>query len=183
MCEVCILAGGLSTRMGRDKARVRLGGRTLLSRVKSTARETGLPVRVIRRDAVPRCGPLGGVITALRSTQAETVLFLSCDMPFVTVGLMRGGLSKLGGHTKAMFTESEGAGFPFALRREALAVCERQFALGKFSLQALARALGARRLRLSKAQRGEVFNVNTPEDFAEARRRLYRTSSAAKVPA
>lgn len=169
--------------MGRDKACARLGGRTLLARVKSAARELGSPVRVIRRDAVPRCGPLGGVITALRTTHAETVLFLSCDMPFVTAGLMRGVLSKLRGRTKAAFVQSEGAGFPFALRRETLAVCEKQFERGKFSLQALARALRAKRLRLPKARHGEVFNVNTQEDFAAAWRRLCRTDSAAKVPA
>lgn len=57
--EVFILAGGLSARMGRDKARLRLRGRTLLAWVRAAARATGWPVRVIRRDLVPRCGPLG----------------------------------------------------------------------------------------------------------------------------
>ena len=66
-CEVCILAGGRSRRMGRDKARLRLGGVSLLARLKGLARALRLPARVIRRDAVPRCGPLGGIFTALKT--------------------------------------------------------------------------------------------------------------------
>ena len=91
--EACILAGGLSSRMGTDKARLRLGRKTLLGHVRAAARAAGLPLRVIRRDIVPRCGPLGGVYTALRSTRAEAVMFLSCDMPFVTGELLQRLLS------------------------------------------------------------------------------------------
>ena len=83
--EVCILAGGLSSRMGRDKSKLRLGGKSLLSHVKTAAAAAAqnCPVRIIRKDLVPRCGPLGGIYTALRTTRAQCVLFLSCDMPFV----------------------------------------------------------------------------------------------------
>ena len=87
--EVCILAGGLSSRMGRDKARLRLNGRTLLAQVRDAAQTLGCPVRVIRRDLVTRCGPLGGVFTALKTSRAEAVLFLACDMPFVSPELLR----------------------------------------------------------------------------------------------
>src|ERR1700733_13460686 len=87
-CEICILAGGLSRRMGKDKARLRLGQRTMLALIRAQARATGLPVRVIRRDAVPRCGPLGGIVAALKTTRVEAVLFLACDMPFVTAELL-----------------------------------------------------------------------------------------------
>src|ERR1700691_5640250 len=86
--EICILAGGLSTRMGRDKARLRLGGKTLLRRVRDVAAQTQWPARGIRRDLVARCGPLGGVYTALQTTSADNVLFLACDMPFVTIELV-----------------------------------------------------------------------------------------------
>ncbi|MBI3255114.1 MAG: NTP transferase domain-containing protein, partial [Nitrosarchaeum sp.] len=33
---------------------------------------------------VPRCGPLGGILTGLRSAKTEAVLFLACDMPLIT---------------------------------------------------------------------------------------------------
>ena len=171
-CEIAILAGGLSTRMGRDKARLRLGGRTLLAHVKAVARQTGLPFRVIRRDLVPRCGPLGGVYTALKCASAGAVMVLSCDMPFVLVELLARLRGRLRTPAAAVFcVTTEGAGFPFLIRRTALPVVEKQLAMRRFSLQALATKLEAGKLRPAPARAAGLFNVNTPEDWEAARSR------------
>jgi molybdenum cofactor guanylyltransferase len=167
--EICILAGGLSSRMGRDKALLRWGGRTLLARVRSVAAEGPWPARVIRRDLVPRCGPLGGVCTALRTTRADAVLFLACDMPLITAELI-GKLVKLsgGGHLAVFTAGGKGAGFPFLLRRAALAQVEEQIAARRFSLQELAEKCGAKMVRPPGGARS-LFNVNTPEDWKRMR--------------
>src|SRR5947209_6218677 len=86
---VCILAGGLSSRMGRNKAHVQLGGLTLLQWVRRIARTLGLPTRLIRRDVVPRCGPLGGIYTGLVTSTASAELFLACDMPLIRPALLQ----------------------------------------------------------------------------------------------
>lgn len=167
--EVVILAGGLSTRMGRDKARLRLGGRTLLAWVRTAAQATGWPVRVIRRDLGPRCGPLGGVWTGFQRSRAERLVFLSCDMPFVTPTLIRMVAARRG---KGVFTQTEeGAGFPFALDRTCLPLVARSLAEKRFSVQALATRLHARKLRLPRPRREELRNLNTPEDFIQAQER------------
>ena len=44
-CEIFILAGGLSSRMGRDKSRICLGRRTMLGHVRAVATQLQLPVR------------------------------------------------------------------------------------------------------------------------------------------
>ena len=164
--EVCILTGGLSERMGRDKARLRLKGRTLLAQVRDAARTLGCPVRVIRRDLVTRCGPLGGVFTALKTSRAEAVLFLACDMPFVSPELMKEITSRITPDRLAVFVTMNGvAGFPFAIRASALPIVENQIASGRFSLQALAAVLDARRLRVPKACQAELRNLNTPEEL------------------
>lgn len=165
--EVIILAGGLSTRMGRDKATVRLRGRTLLAWVRAAARETGWPVRVIRRDRVPRCGPMGGVWTALASSRAERLVFLSCDMPFVSPKLISTVAKRKG---RGAFTETEeGAGFPFALARAAaLPVVAAAIEAKRFSLQSLARTLRASRVRPRPADRARLQNLNTPQELTEA---------------
>lgn len=155
--------------MGRDKARLRLGRRTLLGHVRALAGETGLRVRIVRRDLVPRCGPLGGVYTALKRSRAEAVLFLSCDMPFVSHELLAKLLTRYATRREALFVEAEGTvGFPFVLPRAVLPLVEAQLAAKRFSLQALAATLTARRLKLRRAAAEQLFNVNTPEDFGAA---------------
>ncbi len=162
--EAVVLAGGLSRRMGRDKARLRVGGRSLLQRSGDAARALGLSVRVIRRDHVPRCGPLGGVCTALQQSSSEVLLFLSCDMPCVRAELLKRLLSRLTARRDAVFAESEGwLGFPFAIRSRAREAVWRLHQEGRFSLQSVADQLQAARLHVGVASRDQLLNVNTPE--------------------
>lgn len=169
-CEVCILAGGASSRMGRNKAALRLGGRTLLGHVRAAVKPLGLAVRVIRRDLIPGCGPLGGIHTALTTGRAAGGLFLSCDMPFVSTELLRQALRNFSADTPALFVQDKhGLGFPFLLRRDCLPLVEQQLATQRFSLQLLARSLRAKALRPTRDPVRELFNVNTPTDWQQAR--------------
>jgi molybdopterin-guanine dinucleotide biosynthesis protein A len=174
--EICVLAGGLSSRMGRDKSRLRLGGQSLLARVRSVAARTPYPVRVLRRDLVPRCGPLGGVYTALKTTPSESVLFLACDMPFIT-GELIARLVKLNRAGRlAVFTLGcNGPGFPFLVHQAALPLVEEQIAAGRFSLHELAAKCRAKMIRSPGGARS-LFNVNTPEDAERGKRKLKKTA-------
>jgi molybdopterin-guanine dinucleotide biosynthesis protein A len=96
-----LLAGGGSTRFGRDKALVEIDGKSMLLRMCELLRGLGSPVRVVvapgkhedlgvttLADRWPGQGPLGGIITALMATAesggAEWNLILGCDMPFLS---------------------------------------------------------------------------------------------------
>jgi molybdenum cofactor guanylyltransferase len=95
--EGFVLAGGKSSRMGRDKALLEIAGKPLLKRAAElleplTASVTligkpqryshlGLPVLA---DRWPGEGPLGGIVTALETSRALWCLILACDMPFLT---------------------------------------------------------------------------------------------------
>jgi len=167
--EACILAGGLSTRMGREKARLKFCGRTLLGHARALVDEVGLPRRVIRRDAVPRCGPLGGIITALRTTKLSRVLFLSCDMPFITPKLVQ---QLLDDSSPNVFVEANGrVDFPFCLAASALAIAEAQHAKGHYSLQIFAGNLESERVALEGDTAEQLFNINSPEDLETALKR------------
>lgn len=96
-----VLAGGRSSRMGRDKALLPLDGATLIEHVASKVhvaagnvsiiappdRYRDLPYPVIA-DMVEGCGPLGGVFTALSVTEAPWNLIVGCDMPALTVAFL-----------------------------------------------------------------------------------------------
>ena len=155
--------------MGREKSKLRLGGRSLLAHIKGVARQLGLPLRVVRHDLLPRCGPLGGVYTALKTSKREAELFLACDMPFVSPRLLSRLLKLFQAQRRPVFVRSEkGGGFPFILPVATLPAVARQIAKGEFSLQELARALGAPLVRALHGPQ-ELFNVNTPQDWQEAR--------------
>ena len=105
--EGFILAGGASSRMGADKARLRLGGRTLVGRAaealgavcasvslissKPDAADFGLPVF---GDVYAGRGALGGLHAALAHARAPWAAVLSCDLPFAS-GALLGRLASL----------------------------------------------------------------------------------------
>lgn len=98
-----ILAGGGSRRMGRDKAWLEIGGRSLILRAVSMVRELGLAEIFISgragvdysalgcpvlRDRVPGSGPLGGIEAALEVVQAPLLLVLAVDLPNMTTAFL-----------------------------------------------------------------------------------------------
>jgi molybdopterin-guanine dinucleotide biosynthesis protein A len=96
---VAILIGGDSSRMGTDKATLEVDGVAMAERVSKAAHDAGAAeVLVIggtqkrangisgiwKKDLYAGEGPLGGVITALKTAAHDSVVVLSCDMPFIT---------------------------------------------------------------------------------------------------
>jgi len=164
--------------MGRDKARLRLGPNTMVGHIRATARRTVWPVRVIRRDLVAHCGPLGGVYTALKTTQSDAVIFLACDMPFVEVEVLDWLLDDHRSTPRPLFTMYRGrVGFPFLLPRSSIGAVAKQIVRGEFSLQALARFLRARKIRVPQELVPQLRNVNTPSEWERARRLWSRRKS------
>jgi molybdopterin-guanine dinucleotide biosynthesis protein A len=167
--EICILAGGLSSRMGRDKARLRLGRRTLLGLVRANASELNIPMRVVRKDLVARCGPLGGIYSALKTTRKDAILFLSCDMPFVSAGLLRSFVEKFDWKHPLFAVASDIPGFPAILPKALLSTIRQLIEDRNLSIRNLVSVTHARLLPLSAEA---VFNINTPQDLVLAKKRL-----------
>jgi molybdopterin-guanine dinucleotide biosynthesis protein A len=96
-----ILAGGKSSRMGKDKGLVLFRKKPLIDyaieilgcicqsiiiSANSSAYESlGLPVY---HDIIPDSGPMGGIYTCLKHSLAKQNLVLACDMPFVSGDLL-----------------------------------------------------------------------------------------------
>lgn len=99
---LALLAGGLSSRMGEDKAFVSFRDGTLLEWMRdrvtplfphvfvvtrNPSRFHGLGLPVIN-DALAEGGSAIGIYSALLASPAERVLCLACDMPFVSARLL-----------------------------------------------------------------------------------------------
>ena len=90
-----VLAGGESSRMGRDKSQLTLNGETFVDRVAAqlaavtksvtlVGMKSGSRTHAQVTDIYPNWGALGGVHAALASSEAEWCLIVACDFPFVT---------------------------------------------------------------------------------------------------
>lgn len=107
--EAFILIGGRSSRLGRDKALVKIGESTLAERALIMVRESGIAsnicfvagnemqfaIEAARLDApfvfdiMEGRGPLGGLHAALANATAEWIFLLACDFPLITSELCR----------------------------------------------------------------------------------------------
>ena len=101
-----VLAGGLSRRLGRDKAIEPINGQPLIGRVLDTlsqitnelvvvvntperGQELPLPESaVVAVDIYPDSGSLGGIFTGLSASTNEWGIVVACDMPFLNIELL-----------------------------------------------------------------------------------------------
>ncbi len=99
-----VLAGGKSLRLGRDKANFKVGASTLLERTTSLLKELFEEVWVIGRkpdhdlirrgikwhlDLIQDIGPVAGIYTALKVIDKEACLVIACDMPKLTLSVLK----------------------------------------------------------------------------------------------
>jgi molybdopterin-guanine dinucleotide biosynthesis protein A len=116
-----VLAGGESSRMGRDKALLELAGKPLLRHAVKKLRRVCMDVRVLSGnpqhaayapivpDVHPGCGPLGGMEAALARSVFVWNLFMPVDMPFLPSAFLDHWVRQILGEEKrgarlAMFT-------------------------------------------------------------------------------
>lgn len=106
-----ILAGGKSSRLGRDKAWEDVGGQRIIDRVIGALQSSCHEVLIIgdrpeRQNelSLPKCiqyrsdelkgrGSIGGLYTGLKASDTLWSLVVACDMPFISRELIRFMLS------------------------------------------------------------------------------------------
>ena len=99
-----VLAGGESSRMGRDKSLLPFAGQPLIAHALFILREAGLPAAIagtnpqansvlaayapVVDDPRPGLGPLAGICTALAAVAMRYVVFLPVDLPLLPCSLI-----------------------------------------------------------------------------------------------
>lgn len=99
-----VLAGGQSSRMGRDKALLEFVGMPLIEHALDIFREAGIPAMIagaamsaraslqgfapVVEDVSPGLGPLSGICAALSTTSARCAVFLPVDLPLLPASLL-----------------------------------------------------------------------------------------------
>ena len=188
-----ILAGGRSSRMGREKAFVALGGEPSIARViarfaPQAARLAinangdaarfaafGLPVlpdRAVKGDDAP--GPMAGVLAGLAWAKAESATHLATvpsDAPFLPDDLVTRLRENLGESEAAMAESETGLEPLFALWPvAALETIEKRFNAGERAPRRILREIKHRivTFETDPAAPDPFFNLNRPDDIAAA---------------
>jgi molybdenum cofactor guanylyltransferase len=191
MIAAAILAGGDGRRIGGRKPEKVLLGRPLLDWVAACARRQSDRLAVAKRgarngdraadicvlhDDERLAGPIAGLDSALRWAGAEGadwLLTLPCDTPFAPDDLAdRLRCAANDAEASVAMARSSGALHPAcALWRADLAPALRTYAAsGRSSLIGFAESVGYTAVDWPDAPADPFFNVNTPEDLAEAAR-------------
>ncbi len=180
--SAAVLAGGRSTRFGRDKAGAPYHGRPLARWVLESLHEAddrfvvanrpyaylGVPAV---RDRVPGAGPLAGLHAALLHARHPWVAVAACDLPGLTPAYWRLLLTQAWACQAVVVDWPHGGLEPLAAlyHRRALTTVAARLAAGAFSLHGLVRQLDTRfvpvrRARLVGSAR-VLVNLNRPHDL------------------
>ena len=181
-----VLAGGQSRRMGRDKGLLEWQGVPLASHVARAVADAAGGVTLIGRpetyghlgypvvpDDHPGLGPLGGIATALRLSDARWNLVVACDMPALTAGFLRRLRAAACASDRDCLLPQGPTGLlePLcaAYHHDSLPVI--QEALDRGVRKVVDGLAGLRILRWPVDEESWFANVNTPDDWLAVSRR------------
>lgn len=201
-----ILAGGRSTRMGKDKAELQLAGKTLAERAVTMLSSICERTRIVTANAAlhaiaptiadqfVNCGPLGGIEAALRDTHHDRILVLPVDLPFVPRALLHAWTSAE--TAMVSYLEADGQPQPLIclLHRSILLQVQQALRAGHYKLMRVYEEIASDMQQplhrvsvdsiswsptpLDNALRPFWFsNLNTPEEFVHAERALRNASA------
>jgi molybdopterin-guanine dinucleotide biosynthesis protein A len=211
-----IQAGGLSSRMNRDKAWLEIDGLPMIERVIAATRPAAGRLAIIVNAGNPQIerygklaescgaelipdlhdhlGPLGGIHTALaRCQEGESALILACDLPFLTTEFLsfirdihhapdsQSDSLRSGRDRQSITVPLDQSNRPqplAAIYDQSLeSTVKEMIEAGKLRVDRLYSRASTRRVafyefaRMREAERFFI-NVNTPEEFMDARRRI-----------
>lgn len=177
-----IMAGGMSSRMGADKAFVKVGGKRLIDyaidllkpfcseiMISTNLRaHEKLGFRTVA-DVYQKCGPIGGLHAALTETNFDHNIVVSCDVPFVVPELIELLLAEKEGYDVVVPVHKGGVEPLIGVYRKEMAsffetkLIERDYKLQKIILGVKCNQVPVNQLLLSNPK---LFkNVNSKRDL------------------
>tara|TARA_B100000945_G_C20258350_1_gene538028 strand:- start:50 stop:655 length:606 start_codon:yes stop_codon:yes gene_type:complete len=193
-----ILAGGQSSRMGMDKATLEISGKSIVERLLIKLSPIVDEVVVIRApgqdmphfpeefknrikegwDSVKGQGPLQGIVDALPLLKPEIdkVFLLTCDLPYITTEWLQNLKDIMTEEFDIVCTEENDIINPLLAiyRRPVLEPSSKLLSEGKRRPISLWEGWRMARLSAPKETPWVCRDVNTPEEFREAKKYFQR---------
>lgn len=194
-CLGVVLAGGLSSRMGQDKAQLLRDNNSMLEFSKQMLSDSGIHNIVVSGDnydvpdKIKQSGPIGGILSILSNfPQAKSLLILPVDLPFMTAKALID--LRIKGELSQKATYFEGHNIPLYLPNNAYVelFLAQAFARQANSLKANSRLESSRfsvkgpsikallkqvpHQTIQSSDKNTLFNSNTPAEWQQAKRQF-----------
>jgi molybdopterin-guanine dinucleotide biosynthesis protein A len=182
-----ILAGGKSSRMGRNKALLEINGERMIETAYRLIAEIFTEVLLVTNtpeiydfihcrkiaDIYPAMGPLAGIHAALSHCSAERAFVTACDMPDLNPALIR-ELCSISGAADVVVPESPGGLEPLhaVYSKSCLPKMDEMLRDGKSRILSFLDLVQVRLVPRDKvafldSAYASFRNINTPEDYRQ----------------
>lgn len=192
-----ILIGGKSSRMGSNKALLKLGDKTFVEIIADELRTSGFEnICLIGEtesldltDIASKSGlkllpdintdfqnetraSILGLYSALRYSESEWAFVIACDLPLINSKFIRGLRSEITGNADVIIpVHPDGRFQPFCAfykKESVLEATEDVLKSSNWKMTNLLNKLSAKYIEFSDENAAPLFNVNTPEDLEAA---------------
>ncbi len=192
-CAAILLAGGYSSRMGRDKAELEFDGRRLIELQLSKLLQAGVAEIVISGyakplagtvfvpDVYPHRGPLSGIHAGLLAIHRPSALVLAVDTPLVPVSLLKELVSSHEGGARVVSHDGSLEPLIGIYDRSLAPACETALLGPSSSMHRFLREIGCSELPY-QGDPTLLMNCNTPEEYRLACSRLTEAPVYSRPP-
>ena len=194
MMNGIVLAGGLSTRMGHDKAALPWGDSDLLNTVierlspvcrklivvSNLERKITLPGVQVVADHYKLCGPLGGMQAGLAASDADYNFIAACDMPYLNTAAVAyirqaaegydAAVPYIDGHYNPLHGVYRQTCLPYIDHL----LAEQNYRILNFYSQIKMRHITVEELRQFDPDLMTLSNANTPDDYQDLKTKTVR---------
>ncbi len=177
-----ILSGGKSSRMGRDKASIKIGNKLLIEIIIETLTAICSEVLIssnnkslrnfgfqVIEDEISGCGPISGIYSCLKKSSCDWNFIISVDSPFVTPEFIQFLASGSLGYDCVIPAHKNGIepliGF---YHKRVIPIFSERISKGNFKMNRLIADLNANIIRIDNwidTNPKIVCNINSPEDL------------------
>lgn len=180
-----ILAGGKSSRFGREKAFLNIEGRpiieVLVSKLSSVFEEVFIVTNNKKKfgylntniipDIFPDKGPLGGIHAGLVHSKSPYSFFTACDMPFLNTDVVRNMINEVEGYDIVVPGVKDRLHPLCAIySKRCIPVIEDNLKKGNLRVQSIFNELKTKIIDKMFTEGRHFININTKEDYEQISR-------------
>ena len=181
-----ILAGGKSSRMGKDKSLLEIENKSLTEIIynklknvcseiiiSSNIEENKIPGTVHIHDTYKDIGPIGGIYSSLKKSSNEKNIIVSCDMPFISEEFIAYLIEKSANYNVCI-SEFNKKLFPFPgiYNKKILNLLKTEIKLKHYKLISLIQKTNFLTVKHNEIQnlitKNTFYNINTTENYKKA---------------